>query len=73
MYIYISSVSIRFFNDVGQVVRVLLQATHKGKCVGEGFVEFASANQAKKVRLVHITDELVFTYDTCSYLNLYML
>ncbi|CAN7123090.1 unnamed protein product [Brassica rapa subsp. narinosa] len=39
---------IRFFNDVGQVVRVLLQATHKGKCVGEGFVEFASANQAKK-------------------------
>ncbi|KAG2281551.1 hypothetical protein Bca52824_052771 [Brassica carinata] len=39
---------IRFFKDVGQVVRVLLQATHKGKCVGEGFVEFASANQAKK-------------------------
>ncbi|CAN6852350.1 unnamed protein product [Brassica oleracea] len=39
---------IRFFKDVGQVVRVLLQAAHKGKCVGEGFVEFASANQAKK-------------------------
>ncbi|KAF8062825.1 hypothetical protein N665_1195s0012 [Sinapis alba] len=39
---------IRFFKDVGQVVRVLLQATDKGKCVGQGFVEFASANQAKK-------------------------
>nr|VDC92658.1 unnamed protein product [Brassica oleracea] len=42
---------IRFFKDVGQVVRVLLQATDKGKCAGQGFVEFASASQAKKVRL----------------------
>ncbi|XP_013614339.1 PREDICTED: probable RNA-binding protein 19 isoform X2 [Brassica oleracea var. oleracea] len=39
---------IRFFKDVGQVVRVLLQATDKGKCAGQGFVEFASASQAKK-------------------------
>ncbi|CAN6818167.1 unnamed protein product [Brassica oleracea] len=39
---------IRFFKDVGQVVRVLLQATDKGKRAGQGFVEFASASQAKK-------------------------
>lgn len=39
----------------------------------QGFVEFASANQAKKVRLVHSTDELVFTYDTCSYFESYAL
>ncbi|XP_010450596.2 PREDICTED: nucleolin [Camelina sativa] len=39
---------INFFQDVGQVVHVRLIANNKGKHVGWGFVEFASANDAEK-------------------------
>ncbi|KAG7548619.1 RNA recognition motif domain [Arabidopsis suecica] len=39
---------IDFFNDVAQVVHVRLIVNHKGKHSGYGFVEFASANEAKK-------------------------
>ncbi|CAN6993642.1 unnamed protein product [Brassica oleracea var. botrytis] len=39
---------IDFFKDVGQVVRVRLDINHRGKLVGCGYVEFASANQANK-------------------------
>ncbi|CAH2066450.1 unnamed protein product [Thlaspi arvense] len=41
--------NIKFFSDVGEVVRVRLIVNHEGKHVGCGFLEFASANQAKKV------------------------
>lgn len=44
--------SIDFFKDVGQVVRVRLLLNARGKHVGYGFVEFASSNQAKMVRVV---------------------
>ncbi|CAH8277683.1 unnamed protein product [Arabidopsis lyrata] len=37
-----------FFKDVGEVVRVRLIVDHKGKHVGCGFFEFASANEAEK-------------------------
>ncbi|RID78084.1 hypothetical protein BRARA_A00938 [Brassica rapa] len=40
---------IDFFKDVGQVVRVRLDINDRGKLVGCGYVEFASANQANKV------------------------
>ncbi|CAN6986054.1 unnamed protein product [Brassica rapa subsp. trilocularis] len=39
---------IDFFKDVGQVVRVRLDINDRGKFVGCGFVDFASANQANK-------------------------
>ncbi|CAL9224632.1 unnamed protein product, partial [Arabidopsis halleri] len=39
---------INFFKDVGEVVHVRLIVDNKGKLVGYGFVEFASANEAKK-------------------------
>ncbi|XP_010509288.1 PREDICTED: nucleolin-like [Camelina sativa] len=39
---------ISFFKDVGQVVHVRLIANNKGKHVGWGFLEFASANEAEK-------------------------
>ncbi|KAG5413348.1 hypothetical protein IGI04_000915 [Brassica rapa subsp. trilocularis] len=39
---------IDFFKDVGQVVRVRLDINDRGKLVGCGYVEFASANQANK-------------------------
>ncbi|CAN6849292.1 unnamed protein product, partial [Brassica oleracea] len=39
---------IDFFKDVGQVVRVRIDINHRGKLVGCGYVEFASANQANK-------------------------
>ncbi|KFK42827.1 hypothetical protein AALP_AA1G044600 [Arabis alpina] len=39
---------IDFFKDVGQVVHVRLIVSNKDKHEGYGFVEFASANQAKK-------------------------
>ena len=45
--------SINFFSDIGEVVSVRLIVDHSGKHVGCGFVEFASANEAKKVRLVY--------------------
>jgi len=44
--------SINFFRDVGEVFSVRLIVDHRGKHVGCGFVEFASAYKAKKVRLV---------------------
>ncbi|KAG7543613.1 RNA-binding domain superfamily, partial [Arabidopsis thaliana x Arabidopsis arenosa] len=37
-----------FFKNVGEVVSVRLIVNHKGKHVGYGFVEFASANEANK-------------------------
>ncbi|CAN8303694.1 unnamed protein product [Cochlearia groenlandica] len=37
-----------FFKDVGEVVSVRLIVNPQGKHVGYGFVEFASANEAKK-------------------------
>ncbi|XP_019086348.1 PREDICTED: protein HRB1-like, partial [Camelina sativa] len=37
-----------FFQDVGEVVRVRLIVNHEGKHVGYGFVDIASANEAKK-------------------------
>ncbi|CAH2066452.1 unnamed protein product [Thlaspi arvense] len=40
--------NIGFFKDVGEVVRVRLQLNRKSKRVGCGFVEFASADEAKK-------------------------
>ncbi|EFH44839.1 RNA binding protein [Arabidopsis lyrata subsp. lyrata] len=39
---------IKFFKDVGEVFRVRLIVNHRGEHVGCGFVEFASANEAKK-------------------------
>ncbi|CAH8301160.1 unnamed protein product [Eruca vesicaria subsp. sativa] len=39
---------IDFFKDVGQVVRVRLDIYVRGRLVGCGYVEFASANQANK-------------------------
>ncbi|CAA0385137.1 unnamed protein product [Arabidopsis thaliana] len=39
---------INFFRDVGEVVSVRLIVDHRGKHVGCGFVEFASAYKAKK-------------------------
>ncbi|KAG7564944.1 RNA recognition motif domain [Arabidopsis suecica] len=39
---------INFFKDVATVVHVRLGVNHKGKQYGYGFVEFASANEAKK-------------------------
>ncbi|EFH52187.1 predicted protein [Arabidopsis lyrata subsp. lyrata] len=44
---------INFFKDVGQVVSVRLDLNREGKRLSSGFVEFASANEAKKVRLVY--------------------
>ncbi|EOA23830.1 hypothetical protein CARUB_v10017045mg [Capsella rubella] len=41
---------ITFFQDVAQVVSVQLTLNHKGKRTSSGFVEFASANEAKKVQ-----------------------
>ncbi|WZY68812.1 hypothetical protein YC2023_001052 [Brassica napus] len=46
--------SIDFFKDVGQVVRVRLLLNARGKHVGYGFVEFASSNQAKMEAAVPI-------------------
>lgn len=43
---------IDFFKDVAKVVSVQITVNHKGKHRSCGFVEFASANEAKKVRLV---------------------
>ncbi|EOA15722.1 hypothetical protein CARUB_v10006624mg [Capsella rubella] len=40
---------INFFKDVGQVVHIRLIVNNKGKHVGWGFVEFASAKDAEKV------------------------
>ncbi|KAL9294340.1 putative RNA recognition motif domain, nucleotide-binding alpha-beta plait domain superfamily [Arabidopsis thaliana] len=45
--------SIDFFKDVGQVVSVQLTTKRNGLRLSTGFVEFASANEAKKVRLVY--------------------
>ena len=42
--------SIDFFKDVGEVVHVRLICNLMGNHVGTGFVEFASADEAKKVR-----------------------
>ncbi|KAG7627807.1 RNA recognition motif domain, partial [Arabidopsis thaliana x Arabidopsis arenosa] len=42
---------INFFRDVGEVVSVRLIVDHRGKHVGCGFVEFASAYKAKKKAL----------------------
>ncbi|VVB06413.1 unnamed protein product [Arabis nemorensis] len=39
---------IHFFKDVGEVVHVRLIVDNIGKHVGDGFVEFASVNEAKK-------------------------
>ncbi|CAL9224115.1 unnamed protein product, partial [Arabidopsis halleri] len=39
---------INFFKDVGEVVHVRLIVDYTGKHVGDGFVEFASANEAEK-------------------------
>ncbi|XP_020880784.1 nucleolin 1 isoform X2 [Arabidopsis lyrata subsp. lyrata] len=39
---------INFFKDVGQVVSVRLDLNREGKRLSSGFVEFASANEAKK-------------------------
>ncbi|CAL9247141.1 unnamed protein product [Arabidopsis halleri] len=44
---------IDFFKDVGQVVSVKLALKREGKRLSSGFVEFSSANEAKKVRLVY--------------------
>ncbi|EFH53887.1 predicted protein [Arabidopsis lyrata subsp. lyrata] len=44
---------IDFFEDVGQVVSVKLAIKREGKRLSSGFVEFASANEAKKLRLVY--------------------
>ncbi|XP_019089598.1 PREDICTED: protein HRB1-like isoform X2 [Camelina sativa] len=38
---------INFFKDVGEVVHVRLTVDYTGKHVGDGFVEFASANEAE--------------------------
>ncbi|CAH2079242.1 unnamed protein product, partial [Thlaspi arvense] len=40
--------SVDFFKYVGQVVHVRLRLTLKGKHMGRGFVEFASADEEKK-------------------------
>jgi len=48
--------SINFFKDVGQVVHVRLIVDYTGEHVGDGFVEFASANEAEKVRVVYSND-----------------
>ncbi|CAH2066366.1 unnamed protein product [Thlaspi arvense] len=40
--------NIDFFKDVGQVVRVRLMLSRRSKPVGHAFVEFVSANEAKK-------------------------
>lgn len=58
--------SIDFFKNVGQVVRVRLIVNLEGKLVPGGFVEFASADQAKKVRVV------VYIY-TSSYMKVPLL
>ncbi|KAG7544102.1 RNA-binding domain superfamily [Arabidopsis thaliana x Arabidopsis arenosa] len=39
---------ISFFKDVGEVVHVRLIVDYAGKHLGDGFVEFASANEAEK-------------------------
>jgi polyadenylate-binding protein len=52
---------IDFFKDAGQVVNVRLIVDQKGKPFGRGFVEFTSADEAKKVRLVYSNDEKYFT------------
>ncbi|VFR00277.1 unnamed protein product [Cuscuta campestris] len=41
---------INFFKDVGEVVHVRLVVNPKGKHLGYGFVQFASAEKAKKAR-----------------------
>ncbi|XP_010412635.1 PREDICTED: polyadenylate-binding protein 1-like [Camelina sativa] len=41
---------INFFKDFGQVVSVQLTLNHEGKRTSSGFVEFASANEAKKAQ-----------------------
>ncbi|KAG5409893.1 hypothetical protein IGI04_006212 [Brassica rapa subsp. trilocularis] len=46
--------NINFLEDVGDVVSVRLIVNHEGKHVGYGFVEFASANQAKKIKHVRL-------------------
>ncbi|KAL0804142.1 hypothetical protein Bca101_096632 [Brassica carinata] len=43
---------IDFFKDVGEVVHVRLICNLMGNHVGTGFVEFASADEAKKVRSI---------------------
>ncbi|EOA18103.1 hypothetical protein CARUB_v10006561mg [Capsella rubella] len=40
--------NINFFKDVGQVVSLRLIVDYTGKHVGDGFVEFASADEAEK-------------------------
>ncbi|XP_019088773.1 PREDICTED: uncharacterized protein LOC104724534 [Camelina sativa] len=42
---------IDFFKDVGEVCRARLIVNHMGEHVGCGFVEFASADEAKKIHL----------------------
>ncbi|XP_020874171.1 polyadenylate-binding protein, cytoplasmic and nuclear [Arabidopsis lyrata subsp. lyrata] len=48
---------INFFKDVGEVVHVQLTLNNKGRHVGYGFVEFASADEEEKVRVVYSNDE----------------
>ncbi|EOA16322.1 hypothetical protein CARUB_v10004472mg [Capsella rubella] len=49
---------IKFFKDVGEVSRVRLIVNHKGAHVGCGFVEFASADEAKKALQTKIGETL---------------
>ena len=53
-----------FFKDVAKVVSVQTTVNRKGKPMSSGFVEFASVNEAKKVRLVIL--KLVYTYSYTS-------
>ena len=50
LYFVLHFFSINFFKDVGEVVHVRLIVFRWGNLHGKGFVEFASANEAMKVR-----------------------
>ncbi|KAL9294338.1 putative nucleotide-binding alpha-beta plait domain superfamily, RNA-binding domain superfamily [Arabidopsis thaliana] len=50
--------SINFFKVVATVVHVRIGVNHNGKPIGYGLVEFASANEAKKVRVVNSNDKM---------------
>ena len=49
-----NSLSVCFFQNVGQVVRVRLVVDNRGVFMGDAFVEFASNDQANKV--MRLTD-----------------
>ncbi|EFH53886.1 hypothetical protein ARALYDRAFT_906122 [Arabidopsis lyrata subsp. lyrata] len=53
---------VNFFKDVGEVFRVRLIVNHMGEHVGCGFVEFSSANEAKKALQKKNGEKLRFRY-----------